>query len=442
MKCLAMVVLLYGFLTFSAFSQNSVKVDTTLSVESLIRDKFLQGGLELSNIRYSGNISALGLFTCSSDSFPLSNGILLSTGRASQASGPNNKFGMSGENNTAGDSDLDLVCRGRTFDAAVIEFDFTPSSENLAFDFVFASEEYPEFVNTPFNDVFAFIITSADSLERSNIAKLPKTFEPVTVNNVNHLKNTRYYIDNPAAGEYYIINGILNMATPQFFGTDKAGKKKEKAHEANKISTQCKTGLCRTIQYDGFTKMITTKKKVIPGKLYHFKIAIADVHDKFYDSGVILRAHSFKSYDKHGVIQGDTTGYIVKDEDLEKPLPSTEVIDPKPRISYQFDPVLFDFDKATLTGTALNTLDSLSKILIAGPGLNVHLYAHTDSLGSNKYNKSLSLKRGEAVKKKLKKMGVPANQIKMEYFGEEVPKTFNDSELGRSLNRRVELLVK
>jgi outer membrane protein OmpA-like peptidoglycan-associated protein len=442
MNRIALVILFYGSLTLGAFSQNSVKVDTTFSVGSLIREKFLQGGLELTNIRYTGNLNSIGLFSCSSDSFPLSNGILLSTGRASQAAGPNNNFGMSGENNTQGDHELDLVCRGRTFDAAVIEFDFIPSSENLAFDFVFASEEYPEFVNTPFNDVFAFIITSADTLEKSNIAKLPKTFEPITVNNVNHLKNSGYYVDNPAAGEYYIINGILNMATPQFFGTDKAGKKKEKANQANKISTQCKTGLCRTIQYDGFTRMITTKKKVIPDKLYHFKIAIADVHDKFYDSGVILRAQSFKSYDKYGVIKGDTTGYIVKDEDLEKPEPLKEIIHSKADVSYKFNPVLFDFDKTILTAKALNELDSVSKILMAGPALSVHLYAHTDSLGNNKYNKSLSLKRGQAVKKKLEAMGVSPDQIKMEYFGEEAPKASNESESGRSLNRRVELLLK
>jgi outer membrane protein OmpA-like peptidoglycan-associated protein len=442
MKSIGIIFILFSIVLVNpAFSQNTVKVDTTLSVEILIRDKFLQGGLELKNIKYSGNINALGLFGSSSDSFPLSNGILLSTGKASRAAGPNNNFGMSGDNNTSGDADLDVICRGRTFDAAVIEFDFTPSSENLAFDFIFASEEYPEFVNTPFNDVFAFIITRQDSAERSNIAYLPKTFEPITVNNVNHLKNKKYFIDNPAAGEYYFINGSLTMATPQSFGMDKRGEKLRKANLGNKISTQCKTGLCNIIQYDGFTTMITTKKKVIPENTYHFKIAIADVQDRIYDSGVILRAHSFKSYDKFGHIKGDTTGFVVKDEDLEKTesVKSAKIV--QPEISYQFLPLLFDFDKAILTGSAAKELDSIALVLIQNPRLHIKLYAHTDSFGNNKYNKELSFKRGKAVKERLEILGVPSQRILLEYFGEGKPKTLNNSESGRRLNRRVELRI-
>jgi outer membrane protein OmpA-like peptidoglycan-associated protein len=445
MKYTAIIpILLFSvFLTKPVFSQNAVKVDTTLSAETLIKEKFLQGGLELKNITYKGNVNAIGLFNCSSDSFPLSNGIILSTGRASKSAGPNNNFGLSGDNNTAGDADLDRICRGRTFDAAIIEFDFTPSSENLAFDFIFASEEYPEFVNTPFNDVFAFIISRTDTAERFNIAYLPKTFEPITVNNVNHLKNEKYFIDNPAAGEYYFINGSLTMATPQSFGMDKRGEKLKKANEGKKISTQCKTGLCRIIQYDGFTTMITTKKKVIPGKSYHFKIAIADVQDKIYDSGVILRAHSFKSYDQNGHIKGDTSGYVVMDEDLKKPEPIKPLVTltPEKRTSYRFGPLLFDFDKANLNEAVSAELDSVAYELIEHPKLNLHLYAHTDSYGSNAYNKSLSLRRGKAVKEKLEKSGVPSSQIQMEYFGEAKPKTLNDSEFNRSLNRRVDLQI-
>src|SRR5690606_26124376 len=90
-------------------------------------------------------------------------------------------------------------------DACVIEFDFIPSSENIAFGFVFGSEEYPEYVNSVFNDVFAFIVTNTSTNEKFNIAHLPATGEPVTVNNVNHLKNQEYFIDNPAPNILYLM---------------------------------------------------------------------------------------------------------------------------------------------------------------------------------------------------------------------------------------------
>jgi outer membrane protein OmpA-like peptidoglycan-associated protein len=445
MKSLSLSLILFlSIVTNLLMAQHAIRVDTTYSIEQLIKDKFLYGGVEVSNVKYSGATQAIGLFNSSSDSIPLTQGIFLSTGVASQVIGPNNNFGMSGVNNTPGDSSLNKICKGQTYDATIVEFDFIPSSENVAFDFMFASEEYPEFVNTEFNDVFAFLVTDLETQEEFNIAFLPKTYEPITVNNVNHLKNTKHYIDNPAAGDYYFIDGKLEMVTPYMYEPGKKGKKQQQADMAKRISSKCKTGLCRVFQYDGFTKVLMAKAKVTPEKKYHFKIAIADVHDRFYDSGVLLNAHSFKSYDQYGIVKGDTTGTIVKDEDLLKsPEKQTkEIFVEKKEKERIFNSVYFDFDSAELSELSKDELKNASNILSDHPQRKIYLLAHTDSYGNDIYNINLSLQRGKAVKEMLEKFGVDSSKIVVEYFGEKKPTQSNETDLGRSVNRRVEILIK
>jgi len=84
---------------------------------------------------------------------------LLTTGGATVAIGPNNSGSAQVSVNTPGDADLEALVNYTTFDASALEFDFIPTECMISFYYVFGSEEYPEFVGTQYNDVFAFLLT-------------------------------------------------------------------------------------------------------------------------------------------------------------------------------------------------------------------------------------------------------------------------------------------
>jgi hypothetical protein len=148
----------------------------------------------------------------------------------------------------------------QTFNAAVLEFDFVPLSDTVQFRYVFGSEEYPEYVSTPFNDVFGFFISGPGISGTKNIALLPNS-QFVAINNIH------------GAGQN--VNGQNFSAAFGSLYTDNTGGS--------------------TVQYDGFTKPLTAISKVQCGQKYHIIIAIADANDQIFDSGIFLEANSFSS---------------------------------------------------------------------------------------------------------------------------------------------------
>jgi outer membrane protein OmpA-like peptidoglycan-associated protein len=103
--------------------------------------------------------------------------------------------------------------------------------------------------------------------------------------------------------------------------------------------------------------------------------------------------------------------------------------------------VLFDFDKATLKPGAREALAKLSGILLAYPGLKLAVEGHTDSIGGDEYNLTLSEKRADAVRDYLVTQNVPDGNITAQGFGKANPVASNDTNEGRAKNRRVELVV-
>lgn len=103
--------------------------------------------------------------------------------------------------------------------------------------------------------------------------------------------------------------------------------------------------------------------------------------------------------------------------------------------------VLFDFDKATLKPGAREKLAKVSGIVLAYPGLKLAVEGYTDSIGSDEYNMTLSEKRADAVRDYLVSQGVSDSSITAQGFGKENPVATNDTNEGRALNRRVELVV-
>ena len=214
----------------------------------------------------SGLSSQTGTFTATSDILPFS-GVVLSTGRIGSLVGPRVGSGSSDELGGAGDSDLQAIVSLPTFDAATLTFSFIPTASQVSFQFVFVSSEYPNFITSEFNDVFAFLVNGV------NVAVIPGTNPPVpiTVRNVHGGRS-----DAPACG-----NAVSPTPFAQFFTPN--------------YQVDC-TGSIRDINTGGlvgYAIPLFATAMVTPNQVNQIKIAIADTSDEILDSAVFLRAGSF-----------------------------------------------------------------------------------------------------------------------------------------------------
>ncbi|ABG59965.1 OmpA family protein [Cytophaga hutchinsonii] len=104
--------------------------------------------------------------------------------------------------------------------------------------------------------------------------------------------------------------------------------------------------------------------------------------------------------------------------------------------------IYFDFDKATLKSASNKELNNLLQLLKQNPEMEIEISGHTDSKGSDEYNRVLSRKRAQAVVNWLVSKGISKNRLKFEGYGESRPLASNDDELeGRELNRRTEFKI-
>ena len=191
----------------------------------------------------------------------MTTGTVINNGNGPQ--GPNNQAGAGVDNNVGGSALLTgLVTGAQTFNATILEFDFIPFSDTVRFKYVFGSDEYPEFAppnNMGYNDVFGFFISGPGIAGIQNIARLPNNGSIVSINNVNAVTNS----------QFFNFNGDGNTSP----------------YNSN----------ASYIQYDGFTDVLTAMSKVQCGKTYHLIIAVADVGDGQWDSGIFLEANSLTS---------------------------------------------------------------------------------------------------------------------------------------------------
>ena len=224
----------------------------------------LGGGIGAANFSFIGDSNQIGFFNAINSNLGIDSGIVLSSGNIFDLLGPNAIGSTSTIFSGAGDPTLDAVIfPDPTNDAAVLEFDFIPTSDTISFKYIFGSEEYLEFVNS-YNDAFGFFLTGPNPAGGNyidqNLAIVPGTTNtPVTINNVNNAVNSNYYIDN---GD--------GSTAPQ-----------------NTDST--------VIEFDGFTTPLTASAAVNCGDTYHIKLVVADAVDNSWDSGVFLEAGSFSA---------------------------------------------------------------------------------------------------------------------------------------------------
>lgn len=239
--------------------------------DNLIHEVLVGGDCyDITNVTYSGGSEQIGRFSKGLTNIGFSEGIILATGDIHVAEGPNDQNGAGGGGAGGNDVDLATIATGAMFDVAALEFDITPTQSTLALNYVFASEEYCEYVGTQFNDVFGIFISGPGIIGTQNIAVVPATNVPITINSINHFTNSGLYVPNTPAGLDNCENGGVPGTTPP-------------VPPATGPATQ-------ELQYDGFTKKLTAFAQVTPCATYHIKIAIADVGDGIYDSAVFLKA--------------------------------------------------------------------------------------------------------------------------------------------------------
>ena len=149
-----------------------------------------------------------------------------------------------------------------------------------------------------------------------------------------------------------------------------------------------------------------------------------------------------------GVIGGVAGGVIGNKMDkqareIDTALPGAEVVRVGEGIKLVLgeNAVRFDFNKATLTAQAKTNLDKLVKVFGDYPDTNIVIYGYTDSSGKDDYNLKLSDQRAAAVKSYLSKKGISAARFTTTGMGEADPIEPNETDAGRSKNRRVEFAI-
>ncbi len=149
-----------------------------------------------------------------------------------------------------------------------------------------------------------------------------------------------------------------------------------------------------------------------------------------------------------GAAVGGTAGAVIGNqmdkqaEEIKQTVPDAKVERVGEGIVVEFSSsILFGFDKSSVSGEARTNLDKLVIVLNNYPDTNIEVQGHTDSQGSDEYNRKLSVRRAEAVSNYLTGRGISNSRISTKGFGESVPKYNNETENGRTENRRVEFLI-
>jgi gliding motility-associated-like protein len=280
----------FTLLNTLSFAQ-PITVSTVQTPQQLVDNVLLGFGVTALNVTINGNPllanvpqGNVAFFTNSNPAFPIDSGLILTTGNAIGAIGPNTMTSATNNNPptplVTTDPHLNDIAAGSVTNGVVLEFDFIPQGDSVIFNYMFGSDEYPEFSPSTFNDAFGLFlwgpgITGAYVQAGYpnggvNIATIPGGI-PVTINNVGDVSNTSYYVFNESSSTLTYGDAI---------------------------------------QYDGTTVKLTAAASVQCNQLYHIKLAISNVGDQSYDSGVFLEAGSFSSAAVDvavATVSGDTT---------------------------------------------------------------------------------------------------------------------------------------
>lgn len=222
-------------------------VDDTYTADQLV-DVIVADGIFVENASLICPTGGSGYFDGSATNIGINSGVILTSGSATGANGPNNDISFGVCSNGQGDPQLEAVAGETVFDGCILEFDAVPTCTPLVLSYVFGSDEYPEYINREFVDAMVFTISGPGFGTPTNVAFVPGTTTPVNIGTINGNTNSGYYVNNSGGA---------------------------------------------SIQYDGFTTVLTATADIIPCEKYHIKIAVGDASDCIFDSGIFLLENSF-----------------------------------------------------------------------------------------------------------------------------------------------------
>lgn len=235
-------------------------LDATALVNILLAGS--SSGITISNAQFVGNGVQGGAFSSglSTNGLSFDTGIVLSSGNINDLPLASNgsDFGADTNQSQSGDAQLDALGFS-TNDAAVLKFDFVPEGNQVQFSYVFGSTEYNYFVDSGYNDVFAFFVNDV------NYALVPGTSTPVTINNVNCGQS-----DAVAPGSGPNCN-LFN----------------------DNRNVNASVGSSALINLGGYTNTFSFIAPVNTGQTNTMYLAIADTSDSILDSAVFIAGGTF-----------------------------------------------------------------------------------------------------------------------------------------------------
>ncbi|MDD5149885.1 MAG: choice-of-anchor L domain-containing protein [Flavobacterium sp.] len=264
-------ILFFAFLccfTTIVFAQN-ITIDDTKTAQELVENVLVNSSCvtvlnsSVNGDTFTSGKNSYGYFNSGTSSFPFSEGVILNTWSIENSIGPFIK-GDNGGGSTfwLGDADLDQAIGIHSINATSLEFDFTPLTNFISFDYIFASNEYQGNYPCNFSDGFAFLIKEKGSAANyQNLAVLPSSTIPVSSVNIHPIiPSSGSQSGCPAVNESY-FNGFNVASSP--------------------------------INYGGQTVVMNAQTNVVAGTTYHIKLVIADDQTRYFDSAVFLQAGSF-----------------------------------------------------------------------------------------------------------------------------------------------------
>ena len=270
----------------------SVSVATGQNIATFV-DQHLKGnGVYITNVKFNnvqGNVTFPQIGTFNSNGYPhlqMDQGVILTTGNVDVAPGPNTSSSGSASNQVTPSytdpmTQMAALVSNPLTSCATLDFDFVSVSPFVTLNYSFGSEEYPEWVWSSYNDVFAFFVTGPDPVTHQtttkNIAIIPHTISAAHPNGIAVAINTvngKTEAENPSAGHYHYSD---------FYVAN------------NTIENSSLSSSIPGVEYDGFTQKLSANATLLPCEQYHMHISICNVQDKGYDSGVFLEEGSFNS---------------------------------------------------------------------------------------------------------------------------------------------------
>ncbi len=269
------------------------------TAQQLVQDVFAaQPGFAITNVTSStgtnygsGEPNGIGYFSQTNTTFPFEDGIVLSTGSALAAEGPNGNIQSAGTDAWAGDTDISQAVTASTGgepfttkNASSLEFDFVATEPVLSFSFLYASEEYGTF-QCDYGDAFAIILTDTQTGAENNLALVPGTTTPIS--------------------SYTVRNGAFNSACAganvSYFGT---------FYQPGIVDGP--------VNFNGRTTPFFINQEIIAGVTYHLKFVIGDRTDPQFDSAIFLNGGSFnigEPVPPGSITVANLTPYAVCDDD-------------------------------------------------------------------------------------------------------------------------------